>query len=373
MFHSHAQSVQMARALLRFHPKCQSRLPAQRLWDDGEAAHSLYRVVGCDVSDTTLPFACRRGSLRKMQPRACPLCCDPVGETLMELEAEEFCRTNWTYARDFRAMLALPARAVFPIHRCARCRFVYAALLPDAAFLAKVYDRVISEPDCLEGSENRNSYARRLRYAAELLELSPGGRALDYGSGVGVTSRVLAACGVDSVAFDPSVLRRRYSETSGVNATDDIDEVRRQSPYAMFVLDNVLEHLPDPARVVEFLGSLAAAAAVAYVSVPAYEDDFLGRQVEAHRSGAPINMTLNPWEHLNYFTLGHLDALMMRGGFRRLSACDRTSSPPIGLRAEQSGRMRAQNGIASGLRLARYVVTGDVLATAEHAFYRRNG
>jgi 2-polyprenyl-3-methyl-5-hydroxy-6-metoxy-1,4-benzoquinol methylase len=308
-----------------------------------------------------------------MQPRACPLCKDDAGEILMELEAEEFCRSNWTYARDFRAILALPSRAIFPIHRCVRCRFVYAALLPDEEFLAKLYDSVISQPHCVEGSENRTSYARRLRYSGELLELSPDGRALDYGSGVGVTSRILAACGVEALAFDPSIVRLSHSRQAGVNATTEMDEVRRQSPYAMLVLDNVLEHLPDPAGVVESLGALAVPQAVAYVSVPAYEETFLRRQVEAHRTASPINMTLNPWEHLNYFTLNHLDDLMMRGGFQRISASARTTGPVIGLRAEQSGRRRAQNGLATILRLAKYVVTGDVLPSAEHVFYRRTG
>ncbi len=82
-------------------------------------------------------------------------------------------------------------------------------------------------------------------------------------------------------------------------------------------------------------------------------------------------MTLNPWEHLNYFTLEHLDSLMARGRFRRLAASVRVASPPVGLRAEGSIGARAGNALATTVRLARYVATGDVLATAEHAFYRR--
>jgi hypothetical protein len=84
-----------------------------------------------------------------------------------------------------------------------------------------------------------------------------------------------------------------------------------------------------------------------------------------------LDMTLNPWEHLNYFTLEHLDALMARIRFRRLTASDRAASPSIGLRAERSLGSRLRNGLASTLRLIRYVVDGDVLATAAHAFYRR--
>jgi SAM-dependent methyltransferase len=307
-----------------------------------------------------------------MQPRSCPLCGEAAGQTLLELEADEFCRTNWTYAADYRAILGLPVRAVFPVRRCVRCGFVYAALRPDDTFLAALYDRVISEADCVSGSENKESYARRLRYVAELIELAPPGRALDYGSGLGVTVRVLAACRIPAVGFDPSALRQRYSQAIDEGVTGDLEVVRRRAPYSMIVLDNVLEHLPEPVAVIEALGRLAEPGGIAYVSVPPYEGAFLGRQLDAHRRGAPLDMTLNPWEHLNYFTLVHLDALMSRGGFRRLAASERTAAPAIGLRAQQSRGARVRNALATGVRLALYAAMGDVLATAEHAFYRRD-
>jgi len=202
------------------------------------------------------------------------MCGETAGETVLELEADEFCRTNWTYARDFRAILCLPARATFAIRRCSRCRFVHAALRPDDAFLVTLYDRVISDAECVTGSENTESYARRLRYVAELIELAPPGRALDYGSGLGVTLRVLAACRVPAVGFDPSAVRQRYSGANDAHVTGDWDAVTRQAPYSMVVLDNVLEHLPEPVAVVEHLGQLAAPGAIAYASVPPYEVAF---------------------------------------------------------------------------------------------------
>lgn len=302
-----------------------------------------------------------------MQPRACPLCDADEAETLAELEAAEFCRTNWTYDPRFRELLALPEPATFPLRRCTFCGFVYAGLLPDAAFLTKLYDEVIRGAECIEGSEHRASYARRLRYAAELIELAPAGPALDYGSGLGVTVRILRACGVEAVGYEPSATRRDYSGDEPATP----EALAQRGPFAMFVLDNVLEHLPEPVETVERLAAMALPRAVAYVSVPPYEPAFLQRQLEAHRAGTPLDMTLNPWEHLNYFSLVHLDSLMEHGGFRRIPASERASTPNVGLRAERSPGARARNAAASALRLARYAAKGDVLATAEHAFYRR--
>lgn len=303
-----------------------------------------------------------------MRVRTCPSCGAGDAETLLEPETAEFCRTNWSYRPDFRELLQLPAGATFPIVRCRRCRFVYAKLLPDDAFLAKLYDEVIREGDCIDGSENRASYARRLRYVAEAVELAPEGtwRALDYGSGLGVTSRILRACGVDTVAFDPSALRRGYSGDAA-----GLDDVQARAPYGIVVFDNVLEHLPDPFEVVQGIAAMTVPRAVVFVSVPSYERAMVDRQIEAHRRGAALDMTLNPWEHLNYFDLAHLDDLMSRAGMRRIESAARPAPPNVGLRAEASRLARIKNAAASLPRIGRYAMTGDVLATVEHAFYRR--
>jgi hypothetical protein len=62
---------------------------------------------------------------------------------------------------------------------------------------------------------------------------------------------------------------------------------------------------------------------------------------------------------------------LSRGGFRRLAAQERMSPPAVGLRPERSAIRRSKNAAASMARLVRYAIRGDVLATAEHAFYRR--
>lgn len=307
-----------------------------------------------------------------MQPRRCPLCESNEHETVVDLEADAFCRTNWTYSADYRMILGIAESARFPIVRCRRCAMVFALLLPDADFLIALYDRVIQKAECVAGSENRPGYGRRLRYVAELLELAPPAdplRALDYGSGLGVTLRILRACGVGATGFDPSALRSDYVREQELTIVGDPSELN--GAFEIVVLDNVIEHLPDPVATIEGLRGMTMSGTVAYVSVPPYEETFLRAQIERYRAGEAIDMTLNPWEHLNYFSLAHLDALMLRGGFRRLTARERVSPPTIGLRAERNAVRRSKNAAASLARLARYAMQGDVLATAEHAFYRR--
>lgn len=291
----------------------------------------------------------------------------------MELEADAFCRVNWTYAPDFRQILGIADVAMFPIVQCRRCAMVFALLLPDDALLRALYDRVIRGAECIAGSENRHGHARRLRYVAELLELAPAVeplRALDYGTGLGVTLRIFRACGVDATGFDPSALRRDYGRQHDLKIVGDPASI--SGTFEIVVLDNVLEHLPEPTAVIERLRPLTASRSIVYVSVPSYEPEMVRTQVRRHRRGEAIDMTLNPWEHLNYFSLAHLDRLMERGGFRRLTAQERAAEPAIGLRAERRFVQRAKNSAASGARLLRYAMRGEVLATAQHAFYRRD-
>jgi SAM-dependent methyltransferase len=312
--------------------------------------------------------------MNAMTPRSCPLCGNNQADVVVVLEAAEFCSANWTYRQDFREIVSLPERAEFPIVRCNACRFVFAALLPGESFLRKVYEEVIRHEDCVAGSENEESYATRLRNVATLIELAPRTsattRALDFGSGAGVTLRILAACGVEAAGFDPSAKRVQYGAGRGVSVVASLPEVQASAPYAMVVADNVLEHVPEPRETVAFIRTCVETGAIVFVSVPAYEEPFLAAQLERHRKRETLDITLNPWEHLNYFSLRHLDRLMNESGFERLRAIDLPSPPPIGLRPERSRIARWKNGASSALRLARFAVTGDIGATAERAFYR---
>jgi hypothetical protein len=320
------------------------------------------------------------GILRARMPerfhrrRCCPLCASEDARTLARLRAEEFCGANWTYVPQWREIVA-SGDETFPIVACGRCGFVYAELVPDDAFLELVYERVIDPAKCVEGSEKRDSYSRRLRYVAETIDLAPDAElvALDYGSGVGVTTRILASCGVRTIAFDPSASRVAYSGERNATIVSERDALRERGPFSIVILDNVLEHLPDPVEAVRFVASLCVRDAIVFASVPGYEPSRLQVELDAHERGAAIDMTFNPWEHLNYFSTATLDALMSMGGFQRVPAARQVSAPNIGLRAEASTSARVKNVAASAVRMLGYVARGEAVVSAEHAFYRYAG
>jgi hypothetical protein len=308
-----------------------------------------------------------------VQFRACPLCGADEGDVLLAPEAAEFCSTNWTYRADFRTLLGLPEEVRFPIRRCRACSLAYAAVVPSDAFLTTLYEEVIVHASCIEGSENRLSQAGRLRCVADLLELAPEGRAraLDYGSGAGVTLRLFAACGVDAVGFEPSRIRVSYCIEAGSQVENDVDALRSHAPFSMVVLDNVLEHIAEPVQTMKLLHAITTPEAVAYVSVPSYETDTMRKQIERHGRGQALDMTLNPWEHLSYFSRGTLDRLMAVGGFRPIPAMEYRRPPDIGLRAQTSRLARIKNVTASAVRALRYAITGEAVVNVTSRYYRR--
>jgi len=215
-----------------------------------------------------------------------------------------------------------------------------------------------------------------MQYVSRLTMLSPptaGGVALDYGCGFGFTARLLAEVGYRVIAFDPSRARRITAATldSSISIVETDDDVLRLGPYQIVVIDNVLEHVPDPIRVIGSIAQVCAKEALAYLSVPSYEPHRVKRLLQDHRAGRLNDMALNPWEHLNYFNLAILDCAMNRFGFSPVRAADeKVGFVDIGLRPESRRLARLKNVLASAIRLVRYAEVGRGVDSVENRLYR---
>ena len=312
----------------------------------------------------------------RFQARSCSFCRSDDRRLIFDLKAEQFCSVNWTYSNNYPDVLQISKDEKFPVDQCGACGFVYARLLPSSNFLSRVYEDVIDPEECRKGSENLESYTRRMAYIADLLALTPDTgplRALDFGCGLGVGLRILNAVGVKSVGYDPSPIRSETSRVAGSTVVNGESDLRDLAPYDILICDNVLEHIPEPSKTLELLSSVCASGAVLYVSVPSYESDFISLQLNSLKEGLPLDMTLNPWEHLNYFDLDHLDRLVSRYGFEPIPTCELPGHVNIGLRPESLLLRRLKNSLASLLRLAHYAVLGHTSRSVNNAFYRFTG
>ena len=77
--------------------------------------------------------------------------------------------------------------------------------------------------------------------------------------GFGPTLELMNAVGsLSAVGFDTSALRINELHGRGLQASLDIDEIRQAAPFAAVILDNVLEHTPDPRGALRLVRSASA-------------------------------------------------------------------------------------------------------------------
>lgn len=303
--------------------------------------------------------------------RTCPFCGDRQRTPIINLSSENIISANWSYkTKENLPTLGVPAN--HEIVRCAKCDFVYAGLLPSQKFLSFVYDELIVVEAARHESFSPHNIASRMEYLPSLLRLlGSGGKVLDYGCGFGPTLALLRNIGgVETVGFETSTARVQELNDWYPLVTSDFDRVQAHGPFNAVILDNVLEHVPDPRHTVSSIGKICAEGAFLYVSVPDMSSRYLGAQMALHRQEKLLSMDINPWEHLNYFDIAHLDALLSAAGFVALRQVDLAADVSIGLRPEKRLSVRLKNCLASVVRCGRFLVTGDAIKTTNRRFYR---
>jgi len=306
--------------------------------------------------------------LQNQKQRACPNCDADKTELVIRLTAAEIAAGNWSYRHDYSSLLNIDAEQAYDIVRCSICDFVFAKTLPDSSFLDILYDQVIN----LNTERARNNYsgdfARRLSYLSILARFYNDQvealKVLDYGAGFGQTSRLLASQDMTVTAYETSTLRRKDLAKLSIQVAASHMNIKEQGPFSVLICDNVLEHVPDPKQTLAFFKSISEPDGLLFISVPSCEPTELEQLVSSQAR------SLNPWEHLNYFNIRHLDAMAKAQGWIPLSAHEIKSNIDIGLRSEPRFNARFKNACASSLRLLKFVFNAKPIESVNCRFYR---
>lgn len=140
---------------------------------------------------------------------------------------------------------------------------------------------------------------RDLRGAAAL-------RVLDFGCGYGGFLAMCSMYGFEAYGVDRSSAKRDNNRFAKVFA--DIDDVVALAPFHVLTLFEVLEHLDEPAPLLERLGALLAPGGLLILETP----DCTGvRDIESRSDYDKIH----PLEHINGFTPASLKAFAERLGY----------------------------------------------------------
>lgn len=205
---------------------------------------------------------------------------------------------------------------------CEICGFSHAVPLPDPEALEREYRETYyaeEKPTYLLHAGEDQDWARlaqidRLDALARLLPANRR-RLLDIGSGPGFFVKTAVEQGWHAEGIEPSRQAAAHARAMGLAITEGFfgrETAKHLGRFDAVHMNNMLEHVPDPAALVEAARDLLEPGGVLCVGVP---NDFSPLQSAAAASG------MAPWwvappHHLNYFDFDSLTRLLERHGLR---------------------------------------------------------
>lgn len=156
---------------------------------------------------------------------------------------------------------------------CTGCDVVYLDPLPTPADLKALYEDAsqftsAEYADAASVRRTVNSYARRIDW----LRLLPGAGegCLEVGAGLAWVSRVCKARNpaVRTVAQDVSAECARVCPWVDDYFVGRMDDLPRNTPFRLISLTHVIEHLPEPARMLDAVASRLCRGGHVYITAP---------------------------------------------------------------------------------------------------------
>jgi len=210
-------------------------------------------------------------------------------------------------------------------------------------YLSKYYELLKSgkrAPDIrrlMEGGENAQRERDWLRHglyadiADSITTFAPGKAVLDIGCGAGELVEFLKDTGFQACGLEPSELAVSIAREKGLDVyRADLDDFAAQCQhdarrFDAMTLVHVLEHVPDPKKLLTSLHDLLTESGILIVDVP---NDFNPLQ-EAARDA----LDLEPWwiirpDHISYFDFDSLASLLQACGYE---VTDRYTTFPMEL------------------------------------------
>lgn len=228
----------------------------------------------------------------------------------------------------------------YTVISCESCGFRHVVPLPTAEELAEIYrsDYYVAEkPNYLAEAEEDQRWAAlmqtdRLIAFEELLGPSESPlsgsrrRLLDIGSGPGFFLLSAAARGWQALGIEPSAQAAAFARENGaevVEAFFDATTAPTLGRFDVVHLNNVLEHIPDPAALVRLARGVLAPGGLICINVP---NDFTPIQAAGRDAAGAEDWWVAPPHHLNYFDFASASGFLERLGF---AVKRRTTSFPM--------------------------------------------
>lgn len=265
-------------------------------------------------------------AIRFQSRDACPVCGGTDGRALWQGRLSDPDVQGWLrqfhYSGDAVALVQ-----AFELWRCATCGMGFHRKIPEAGGLATLYGQWADAAQAARfeaahlppapetDADRRLKIALRLRHLARHTHPDGSLRLLDFGCGAGAGLLAARALGFQAFGVEMSESRAAQARSCGATVCADLAQVEAVAGggFHAVVLDQVLEHLPDPLALLRRVSGVMRPGAVLFLAVPDCSGLTVPRDFDQfHR--------LQPLEHLNAFTPATLDRIAAAAGFTKQPA-----------------------------------------------------
>ena len=213
--------------------------------------------------------------------------------------------------------------ADFVLDECGSCGLVYQRMVPNDSLMRKLYEEWIDPESSLRSTRSTlpveyfSNLAREMNLLVRHFGTVPSALDFfDFGMGWGDWCRMARAHGCSSYGHEISQPLIDHARASGIPTLKWEDIPDRQ--FDVINLDQVLEHVSDPRRIVEYLRGSLKPTGLMKISVPDGED--IRRRLRIGNWEAPkgTRNSLNPvapMEHVNCFSRRSLLRMADLAGF----------------------------------------------------------
>jgi SAM-dependent methyltransferase len=264
------------------------------------------------------------------------------------------CRLDFReYARQDPELAGYSDRRVWMV-RCRRCGFGQPEELPQLPrFFERMYDQRWADEWVDREFEARYKdliFRTILRQLDRRRRQGAPRRLLDVGAHAGRFMSLSQRAGweVEGLEINPKTAACAHRQTGAIVHRVGLDAIASDGPrFTAVTITDVLEHIPDPVRVLTAAGRLLTPGGVVAVKVPSGPAQFRKEQVlSALDRSRPMSLADN-LVHVNHFSPRSLRLALERAGFMGVTI--RAAAPELRCDGSRAGRI-ARNA----LRLAVY-------------------
>jgi hypothetical protein len=215
----------------------------------------------------------------------------------------------------------------FAVVECSDCALLYQREVPDADFLAEIYERWIIDDDHLAPTANAQPAAFYDYMAGEVMHLlaeqrrivRPNRRVtvLDFGMGWSNWLQVARAFGARVFGAELSVPKIRHAQAIGIPVLT-LEQIAGMR-FDIIATEQVFEHVTQPAALLKALVPSLAETGIFKISVPdggRIQTVLSSWRWETAMAQRTALMPIHPLEHINCFTRPALDRFAGRHGLK---------------------------------------------------------